>query len=128
MSTGRRALKNYETVYIFDSALDEEAINGKLERYHGLLTQRTGAEVSALDHWGRRPLAYAIQDRDNGYYVVAHFSTDPDALPEYERTMRLDEDLLRYLVVINDGFLATTPVAVAPERDEEDDDDDEEEE
>jgi small subunit ribosomal protein S6 len=128
MSTGRRALKNYEAVYIFDSALDDEKINTKLERYHALLTEGSGGEISAMDHWGRRPLAYSVEDRDNGYYVVAHFNTDPTALPEYERILRLDEDLLRYLIVINEGYLTTTPVAPAPERDEDDDDDDDGEE
>jgi small subunit ribosomal protein S6 len=115
-------LRDYEAVYIFDSALEESAISEKLERYHALLTGESGAEVTAVDHWGKRQLAYSIADRDNGYYVVAHFSAEAASLPEYERLMKLDDDLLRYLVVINEGELATTPVMPEPKRDEDDTD------
>jgi len=120
-------LRDYETVYIFDSSVEEAAIGEKLDRYHGLLTGEHGGEITAVDHWGRRPLAYPIDDRDNGYYVVTHFSAAPDALPEYERVLKLDDDLLRYLVVINEGELSTTPVQPETPKGDEDDDEDEEE-
>lgn len=124
---GKVTLRNYEAVYIFDSALEEPQITEKLDRYHGLVAdEETGGEVAAVDHWGRRQLAYPIEDRENGYYVVSHFSTAAERLPEFERILRLDDDLLRYLVVINEGYLATTPVSV--ERDEDDDDDDSDDE
>jgi small subunit ribosomal protein S6 len=119
-------LRDYETVYIFDSSLEESAINEKLDRYHGLLTGDHGGEITAVDHWGKRQLAYPIDDKDNGYYVVTHFSAAPPALPEYERILKLDDDLLRYLVVINEGELSTTPVV--PETPKSDDDEDEDEE
>jgi small subunit ribosomal protein S6 len=113
-------VRDYEAVYIFDSALDESRINEKLDRYHGLLAGNGGGQITAVDHWGKRQLAYPIDDRDNGYYVVAHFSAAPDALPEYERVLKLDDDLLRYLVVINEGELSTTPRMPEPPRADED--------
>jgi small subunit ribosomal protein S6 len=118
-------LRDYEAVYIFDSAIEETRINEKLDRYHGLLTRDDVGQITAVDHWGKRQLAYPIEDRDNGYYVVAHFSATPESLPEYERILKLDEELLRYLVVINEGELATTPAM--PEPPKSDDDEDEEE-
>lgn len=118
-------VRDYEAVYIFDSALEESQVNDKLDRYHGLLTG-DGGEVSAVDHWGRRQLAYPIEDRENAYYVVAHFSTTAEKLPEYERILTLDEGLLRYLIVINEGDLQTS-IAPVEERDEDDDSDEEEE-
>jgi small subunit ribosomal protein S6 len=111
-------LRDYEAVYIFDSAVDEAKINEKLDRYHGLLTGNGGGQLTAVDHWGKRQLAYPIEDRDNGYYVVAHFSATPEVLPEYERALKLDEELLRYLVVINEGELSTTPVLPEPPKSE----------
>jgi small subunit ribosomal protein S6 len=120
-------LRDYEAVYIFDSALEEARINEKLDRYHGLLTGENGGQITAVDHWGKRQLAYPIEDRDNGYYVVAHFNAAPTALPEYERVLKLDEDLLRYLVVINEGELSTTPVMPEAPKSDEDEDEDEEE-
>lgn len=121
-------MRDYEAVYIFDSSLEEAQIGEKLDRYHGLVAgdgERAG-EVSAVDHWGRRQLAYPIEDRENGYYVVAHFSAPADSLPEYERALQLDEQLLRYLIVVNEGDLQTTPAPLEESRD--DDDGDEEEE
>jgi small subunit ribosomal protein S6 len=126
MPTGRCVLRDYEAVYIFDSALEEGRIGEKLERYHALLTGENGGEITAVDHWGKRQLAYPIEDRDNGYYVVTHFSAAPTALPEYERILKLDEELLRYLVVINEGELSTTPVMPEPPKSDDDDEDEEE--
>lgn len=118
-------LRDYEAVYIFDSSLEESRINEKIDRYHGLLTGGNGGEITAVDHWGKRQLAYAIEDRDNGYYVVTHFTAAPTVLPEYERILKLDEELLRYLVVINEGELSTTPVMPEPPRSDDDDADEE---
>lgn len=119
-------MKNYEVVYIFDSTLEEPEINQRIERYHALVAGEAGGEVQAVDHWGRRQLAYPIQDRENGYYVVAHLSTDTERLPEFERILTLDESLLRYLVVINEGYLATTPAPIVEPKDDDEDSEDEE--
>ena len=114
-------MREYEIVYIFDSAVDESAINEKLDRFNGLLAGDGAGEVTATDHWGRRPLSYAIDDHDNGYYVVLHVTTAPERLPEFERIVQLDESVLRYLVVINEGNLPTSPAPPAEERDEDED-------
>ena len=119
-------VRDYEAVYIFDSALEESQVNDKLDRYHGMLS-RDGGQITAVDHWGRRQLAYAIDDRENGYYVVAHITTAPELLPEYERLLQLDEGLLRYLVVINEGDLQTSIAPVEESSDDDEDSDDEEE-
>jgi len=118
----------YEVVYIFDAALDETAINEKLERFHGLVTGRDG-EVTAIDHWGSRQLAYPIDKKKSAYYVVAQINGDPEALPEFERILKLDEGLHRYLVVLNEGEPTTgmsilAPQHFVPKKDDDDDDDD----
>jgi small subunit ribosomal protein S6 len=92
----------YEVVYIFDSALDEAAINEKLEHFHALVPQSGGASV-AVDHWGKRTLAYPIGGHDTGYYVVAKLEATGEMLPEFERALKLDEGLLRHLVVLDEG-------------------------
>jgi small subunit ribosomal protein S6 len=118
-------VKDYEVVYIFDSSIEEGKVTEKLDRFHSLVAGEDSGEVSAVDHWGRRELAYPIKDRDNGYYVVTHLSTAAEKLPEFERLLQLDEELLRYLIVVNEGDLQTSIAPVAEERD--DDDSDEEE-
>jgi small subunit ribosomal protein S6 len=114
------ALSPYEVVYIFDPTLDEEAINSKLTHFHSLV-QVPGADAPTLNHWGKRTLAYQIKRRDTGHYVVANFNTEARTLPEFERAIKLDEGVLRHLVVLND--VPSTPanysVAKAPDAEEE---------
>ena len=124
-------MRLYEVVYILDAALEESAVTEKLEKFHALAIAH-GGEVSAVDHWGARQLAYPINKLSVGYYVVAQFTAAADALPEFERLLKLDEEVLRYLLVMNEGeptsgssILADVPVRA---RSEDDDDEDEEEE
>ena len=112
----------YEVVYIFDPALDEETINSKLTAFHTLVAA-PGVEAPLVNHWGRRSLAYQIKKRDTGYYVVATFAADATALPEFERAIKLDDAVIRHLVVVNDE--PPTPpnyAAVKPADSEEEDD------
>ena len=110
--------RRYETVYIFDSALEEPAVAEKLERFHALLTRDGKGSVSNVAHWGKRTLSYSIKKRDSGYYVVAQFEAAADLLPEYERAVKLDEGVLRFLMVVNEGEPvkpAAAPAIVADE-------------
>lgn len=111
--------RRYETVYIFDSALEEPAINDKLQRFHGLITREGKGSVGSTNHWGKRTLAYPIKKKDTGYYVVAQFETAGDLLPEYERAVKLDESVLRYLIVLNEGEPAKPMPTPAPAAEEE---------
>jgi small subunit ribosomal protein S6 len=112
----------YEVVYIFDPELTEETINSKLEHFHSLI-KAEDAPAPVLNHWGRRTLAYAIRKRDTGYYVVANVETDTALLPEFERAVKLDEGVLRYLVVLNDE--PPTPAAPPAPKSDGDEEDDE---
>ena len=123
-------MRLYEVVYILDPALEEDAATTKLEKFHELATVH-GGEVSAVDHWGNRQLAYPIEKQATGYYVVAQFTATPEALPEFERLLKLDEEVLRYLLVINEGeptsghsIMAevTRPKSESDEEEEDDDD------
>lgn len=122
-------MREYEIVYIFDSVLTEDQVNEKLEKYHQYLTEN-GAEITAVDHWGKRQLAYPIQKKSAGYYVVVQFTGEGTSLPELERRLKLDEDLMRYLIVLSEGE-PTAPMSIATreprERDEDDEDEDEDE-
>lgn len=121
-------MRLYEAVYILDPALDEDTVEKKLETFHGLVTGDDG-EVKAVDHWGSRQLAYPVGKQQTGYYVVAQFVAEPSALAEFERVVKLDDDVLRYLVVLNEGE-PTTGMSIlgeAPPDDEDDDLEDEDE-
>ena len=92
-------MRDYEVVYVFDAELDQPAVDAKLESFH----EQLGAEVATLDHWGPRKLAYPVKKATTAYYVVSQVAADPEALPEFERLLKLDEQVLRYLVVLNEG-------------------------
>jgi len=92
-------MREYEIVYILDSALSREAVDAKLDTFHAAL----GGEVNTVDHWGVRPLAYPIRKAGTGYYVIVHVTADPVGLPEFERLLKLDEEMMRYLIVLNEG-------------------------
>ena len=123
-------MRLYEVVYILDAVLEESAATAKLEKFHELATAH-GGEVTSVDHWGARQLAYPIEKQTLGYYVVAQFTAVAEALPEFERLLKLDEEVLRYLLVVNEGeptsgasILGEAPIR-APSEDEDDADDDE---
>ncbi len=111
-------MRDYEIVYIFHSSLTSEEIEAKLERYHAIITADGPGEVTATVHWGKRQLAYPIRKQRNGHYVVAQFTSAPDPLVELERVLKLEDDVLRYLIVIAEQPLPipeTTPTAPAAE-------------
>ena len=96
--------RRYEVVYIFDSALDETQVNEHLARFHALLKNKDNQDpIDDTNHWGKRTLAYPIKGRDIGYYVVVQLTTDPTLLTEFERLVKLEEAVLRYQLVINEG-------------------------
>jgi small subunit ribosomal protein S6 len=112
--------RKYEIVYIFDSALEEPEVNERLDRFHDLLKSPDQAEpITGIAHWGKRTLAYPINGKEIGYYVVAHFEAETELLREFERIIKLDETVLRYLVVINEGLSVTRPDQLDPTRESE---------
>ena len=90
----------------------------RLARFHTLI-QQDGLEPPQVSQWGKRTLAYPIKKHDTGYYVVAKFEADATALPEFERAIKLDEGVLRFLVVVNEG---AQPVPVTAGKSDEEDD------
>ncbi len=117
----------YEAVYDFDSTLEDAAVTEKVERFHQLLG--TSGDVK-VDHWGRRQLAYPIGAKENGYYVVARFEAEAAGIPEYERALKLDGGVVRYLLTLFENEVGAPPMteeelALAKKRSEDDDDDEE---
>ena len=107
----------YEIVYIFDSALEEQQIDEHLARFHELLkTPDRPNPVTNTNHWGKRTLAYPVKGREVGYYVVVNCETEPENLREFERALKLDERLLRFLLVLIEGEQPKA-AAVAAEED-----------
>ena len=90
--------RDYEMALIVDTQVDADAT---VDRYASLLADQ-GAAVVNVDRWGVRRLAYEIQKRQQGDYTFFYFQADPGAIADVERACRLDEDVLRHLILQTD--------------------------
>ncbi len=111
---------NYEVVYIMDPALGEEAIAAMIEKFKTLV--ETQGTVTAIDDWGKRRLAYPINYKTEGYYVLVNFESEATLPREIERTMQIAESILRYLIVKVEekrSNVKPRPERKAPEAEEE---------
>lgn len=95
-------MRKYELMYIVKPSLDEEARGALIARLHEILTSN-GATIDNVDEWGLRDLAYEINDINKGYYVVTNFTSDDKALNEFDRLTRINNDVLRFMIVRLDG-------------------------
>ena len=85
----------YEVLYIFDPAQGEEGIAALVEKFKAMVeAERT---LSSIDEWGKRRLAYPINDLTEGYYVLMNMETKPEFPAELERGMRITDGVLRCL-------------------------------
>ncbi len=91
-------MQKYETMYICDSQLEEEEVEGLIEKFSGIVT-REGGEITNLDKWGKRKLAYEMYKHTEGYYVVMNFTAQPEASKELERMFKITDGVIRYLMV-----------------------------
>ncbi|AXF56482.1 30S ribosomal protein S6 [Salicibibacter kimchii] len=94
-------MRNYEILYILRPTLEEDAVKTIIERLNQILSDN-GAEVTEVDEKGRRRLAYEIQDFREGYYVILKVQATPDAVNEFDRRIKLTDEVIRTLVVRDD--------------------------
>jgi small subunit ribosomal protein S6 len=92
------ALRAYEVVVILDPSLEERTVEPSLDKYLNVI-RKDGGEVSKVDVWGRRRLAYEIKKNDEAIYAVIELSAEPDTVKEFDRQLRLNESVLRTKVL-----------------------------
>ena len=90
-------MNQYEVLYIIVPDLDEEATRASIEKYKEIVASN-GGEVVSVDEWGKKKLAYDIDYKSEGYYVLMSFAAAPEFPKELERNYKNDEAILRYLV------------------------------
>lgn len=91
-------MSRYELMYIIDPALEDGLRKELIDRFSGLIAEN-GGTVEKVDEWGKRRLAYPIDYKNEGYYVLVTFSAGPDLPREMERNLQISESILRYLIV-----------------------------
>ena len=93
----QKIINKYETIFVLDPALSEEEITALQEKFTSLIA--SSGEVESVDVWGKRRLAYPINYKTEGYYVLVNFSSDPDFPRELERVYGITEGVIRTIVV-----------------------------
>ena len=89
---------NYEVVYIIDPAQGEEAIAATVAKFQTLAEQNNAINV-VVDEWGKRRLAYAIDYKTEGYYVLMSFTSGPEFPKELDRILGITEGIMRSMTV-----------------------------
>jgi small subunit ribosomal protein S6 len=85
-------------VLIFSASIDEAAVNEELAKITAIIDKSTGF-VTKTDIWGVKRLAYPIKHQENGFYVILYFSSDTKVLPELDRLNKINDKILRHLIV-----------------------------
>ena len=86
----------YEVLYILDPAQGEEGIVALVEKFKAMVEAE--GTVANIDQWGKRRLAYSINDLNEGYYVLMTFESKPEFPAELERVMKITEGVMRCLI------------------------------
>jgi len=95
------SVHEYEVVYVAQSGLDDEGVNTLNQRFTQIVANY-GGQVNSTEPWGRRNLAYPIKKNVSGHYVLQRFQIPAAMTTEVERFLRLNEDVIRYLVIRTD--------------------------
>ena len=109
-------MNKYELIYIIDTALEEAARKDLIEKFNGIITAN-GGEVTKVDEWGKRRLAYAIDYKTEGYYVYVAFNAAPELPRELSRNLGINESIIRSQIVKlleKKSSVKPRPVRVAP--------------
>lgn len=95
-------MRNYEVAFIAHPELDEASLNTLVEKAKGWVNA-TGGQVTQVDLWGRRRLAYPIRKQQEGQYILMQTQMAPAATHEVERNLRLTEQVMRFQIVRTDA-------------------------
>ena len=95
-------MRTYEVMYIVRPNIEEDAKKAVVERFNGILASH-GSEVLEAKDWGKRRLAYEINDFSEGYYNIVRIQTaDNEATDEFQRLAKISDDVIRYIVIRED--------------------------
>ncbi len=89
-------MKAYEVLYIIRPDLDDETLTTNVDKFAEVVTNNGGAELS-VDKWGKRRLAYEINDFKDGTYILMNFNGEARTVQELERVMKISDNVLRFL-------------------------------
>ena len=98
-------MTQYETVFILTPVLSDDQMKEAVEKFKGILT-KNGAEIINEELWGMKKLAYPIEKKSTGFYVLVEFKADPTVIKTLEVNYRRDERVIRYITIKNEKYAA----------------------
>ena len=97
-------MRKYEIMYIMQPTFEDEAKKALIERFDDILTSN-GAEIIESKEWGKRRLAYEIDDFREGYYQFVTLNAGTEALEEFKRLANINEDIIRHMAIRLDALI-----------------------
>ena len=94
-------LKKYESMILISPAMNEESVKAENANVQTFIKEN-GGEVLNTDEWGKKRLAYEIQNAREGYYFVNYFNFEPAKATELDRYFKLNENIIRYNILLKD--------------------------
>ncbi|TDM23144.1 30S ribosomal protein S6 [Macrococcoides canis] len=91
-------MRNYEIMYVVRPNIEEDAKKALIERFEEILTSN-GAEIIESKDWGKRRLAYEINDFKEGFYQIARVKSTDEATNEFDRLAKINDDIIRHIVI-----------------------------
>ena len=105
-------MRRYETIFIINPDIDESQTNGLIEGVKTAI-ESGGGKVLKVDPWGKKRLAYAVKQHNDGYYVLIVFDSSPEFVTQLNGHYRITELIIKHIVVQFEGDL-TTPTLSHP--------------
>lgn len=87
----------YETIFVVDTSIGEEATAAVVEKFKNMIA--ASCTVESVDEWGKRRLAYPIEDKTEGYYTLVNFVSEPDFIKELDRVYNITDGILRTITI-----------------------------
>ena len=115
-------MQKYECVFILRADLPEAEMGRRVERVGAIIGEHDG-KITLEDHWGVRKLAYEIEKQFKGDYMLLRFESQGTAVTEIDRYLRLDDKVLRHLVVVDEEWEERNRAAMAKRRQQRSDED-----
>ena len=95
-----KRMTNYELMFIIDPTIEDEKKEAAVETVKGII--EADGTVSEVDTWGMRKLAYPIQKKNEGYYVVIQFEASPELPKELDRRLKISDVVMRHIIINKD--------------------------
>ena len=90
-------INNYETIFVIDASMSEDQINAISQKFQDMIS--ANGKIESVDTWGKRRLAYPINYKTEGFYVLVNFASEAEFVAELERVYNITDGVLRTIVI-----------------------------